>query len=35
MASHLHELGADEKIVQRVLRYAKARVTKGQFFGST
>ena len=27
-ASNLYELGADEKIVQRVLRHAKAHVTK-------
>ena len=28
IASNLYELGADEKIVQRVLRHAKSHVTK-------
>jgi hypothetical protein len=27
----LYELGADEKIVQRVLRHAKSRVTKDRY----
>jgi hypothetical protein len=27
----LYELGADEKIVQRVLRHAKSHVTKGRY----
>jgi integrase len=30
-ASNLYELGADEKIVQRVLRHAKSHVTKGRY----
>ncbi len=31
IASNLYELGADEKIVQRVLRHAKAHVTKERY----
>ena len=31
IASNLYELGADEKIVQRVLRHAKAHVTKDRY----
>lgn len=31
VASNLYELGADEKIVQRVLRHAKAHVTKDRY----
>jgi hypothetical protein len=30
-ASNLYELGADEKIVQRVLRHAKSHVTKDRY----
>ena len=30
IASNLYELGADEKIVQRVLRHAKSHVTKNR-----
>ena len=32
IASNLYELGADEKIVQRVLRHAKSHVTKDRYF---
>ena len=31
IASNLYELGADEKIVQRVLRHAKPHVTKERY----
>jgi len=31
IASNLYELGADEKIVQRVLRHAKSHVTKDRY----
>jgi len=31
IASNLYELGADEKIVQRVLRHAKSHVTKERY----
>jgi integrase len=31
IASNLYELGADEKIVQRILRHAKSHVTKGRY----
>lgn len=31
IASNLYELGADEKVVQRVLRHAKAHVTKERY----
>jgi integrase len=31
IASNLYELGADEKIVQRVLRHAKSHVTKNRY----
>jgi integrase len=31
IASNLYELGADEKVVQRVLRHAKAHVTKDRY----
>ena len=31
MASNLYELGADEKVVQRILRHAKAHVTKDRY----
>jgi hypothetical protein len=31
IASNLYELGADEKIVQRVLRHAKTHVTKDRY----
>jgi len=32
IASNLYELGADEQIVQRVLRHAKSHVTKDRYF---
>lgn len=31
IASNLYELGADEKVVQRILRHAKAHVTKDRY----
>jgi integrase len=31
IASNLYELGADEKIVQRILRHAKSHVTKDRY----
>jgi Phage integrase family len=31
IASNLYELGADEKVVQRVLRHAKSHVTKERY----
>ncbi|HTC65849.1 MAG TPA: hypothetical protein VK685_01865 [Candidatus Acidoferrum sp.] len=31
MASNLYDLGADEKIVKRVLRHAKAHVTRNRY----
>ena len=31
IASNLYQLGADEKVVQRVLRHAKAHVTKDRY----
>jgi integrase len=31
IASNLYELGADEKVVQRVLRHAKSHVTKDRY----
>jgi hypothetical protein len=31
IASNLYEVGANEKIVQRVLRYAKPHVTKERY----
>jgi integrase len=30
-ASNLYELGADEKVVQRILRHAKSHVTKDRY----
>jgi integrase len=31
IASNLYELGAGEKVVQRILRHAKSHVTKGRY----
>ena len=31
IASNLYELGADEKVVQRILRHAKSHVTKDRY----
>jgi len=31
IASNLYELGADEKVVQRILRHAKSHVTKERY----
>ena len=31
VASNLYELGADEKVVQRILRHAKSHVTKDRY----
>jgi integrase len=31
IASNLYELGANEKVVQRILRHAKAHVTKDRY----
>ena len=34
IASNLYELGADEKVVQRILRHAKSHVTKERYIES-
>ena len=34
IASNLYELGADEKIVQRILRHAKPHVTKKRYINA-
>ena len=31
IASNLYKLGADEKVVQRILRHAKSHVTKDRY----